>query len=334
VGLYNNLKNNFITNHLAVLVAGLTAGPIMIFVLRDRFKRHPLGLALIIYTATIVILIVVVTIVASFFYNSITIGLPFYHTDVVKDVGRFLFEGYGLWMNVMTWLIIATLTILAMQVNDKYGQGVFKNMLLGKYHQPQQEERIFMFLDLKGSTTIAEKIGNITYFKLLSRFFEDISAPIIESLGEIYQYVGDEIVVSWPLKKGVEKANCLLAFFEIAKAIDQKSDDYKARFGLVPEFKAGMHVGEVTVGEVGTIKKDIIFSGDVLNTTARIQEQCNQFKVKLLVSKKLLELLPIKDTYTIQPLGQIELRGKMQPVTLCAVTQVPAKPKPILAVAE
>ena len=319
---------------MAVLIAGITAGPLLVFVLKDRFKRHPLGLALIIYAVTIVVLIALVSVVASFFYNSINMDLPFYHADVVRDVEISLFEDYGLLLNLMTWMIIAVLTVLAMQVKEKYGQGVFKNMLLGKYHQPQQEQRVFMFLDLKGSTTIAEKIGNISYFKLLSKFFEDISSPIIESYGEIYQYVGDEVVVSWSLKKGIKDAHCLRVFFEIINTIDQKSHEYQARFGLVPAFKAGIHVGEITVGEVGTIKKDIIFSGDVLNTTARIQEQCNILKQPLLVSKQLLSLLPIKDHFTIEPLGQIELRGKMQPVTLCTVTQVPVKPKPMLVTSE
>lgn len=321
---------SLIASVLAVLIAGITAGPLLVFVLKDRFKRHPLGLTLIIYTVTIVVLITLVSVVASFFYNSINMDLPFYHADVVRDVEIFLIKDYGLWLNLMTWMIIAVLTVLAMQVNEKYGQGVFKNMLLGKYHQP----RIFMFLDLKGSTTIAEKIGNISYFKLLSKFFEDISSPIIESYGEIYQYVGDEVVVSWSLKKGIEDAHCLRVFFEIINTIDQKSHEYQARFGLVPAFKAGIHVGEITVGEVGTIKKDIIFSGDVLNTTARIQEQCNILKQPLLVSKQLLSLLPIKDYFSIEPLGQIELRGKMQPVTLCAVSQVPVKPKPMLVTSE
>ena len=325
-----DLISNLIATVVAVLIAGVTAGPILVFVLKDRFKRYPLGLALIVYAVTIVILIAFVTVIATFFYNTINMELPFYHPEVVKDVGRFLLEDYGLWLNVMTWLIIATLTILVMQVNDKYGQKVFMNMLLGKYHQPKQEERIFMFLDIKGSTTIAEKIGSINYFKLLSKFFEDISSPIIESLGEIYQYVGDEIVVSWPVTRGIANANCLHAFFDIVKTLETKSGEYVSRFGLAPSFKAGMHVGEVTVGEVGTIKKEIIFSGDVLNTTSRIQEQCNKLKVTLLVSSELLELLPIQDQYTIQPLGQIELRGKMKPVTLCAVREVPVKEKPEL----
>jgi adenylate cyclase len=82
------------------------------------------------------------------------------------------------------------------------------------------------------------------------------------------------------------------------------------KFGIVPEFKTGFHCGEVTIGEVGVIKREIVFTGDVLNTAARIQELCNTYNVKLLVSKKLLDLLPIENRYLPKAIGEITLRGK------------------------
>jgi adenylate cyclase len=167
-----------------------------------------------------------------------------------------------------------------------------------------------MFLDLKSSTTIAEKLGHIQYHNLLNDFFDDINDSIIFSKGEIYQYIGDEITVSWTMEKGIENENCLRCFFSIGDKIESNSSRYIEKFGLVPDFKAGMHCGNVTIGEVGVIKKEIVFTGDVLNTAARIEELCNTYGVRLLVSKKLLDLLQIENGYLEKAIGEVILKGK------------------------
>jgi adenylate cyclase len=167
-----------------------------------------------------------------------------------------------------------------------------------------------MFLDLRSSTAIAEKLGHIKYHNLLNDFIDDINDSIIFSKGEIYQYIGDEVTVSWTMKNGIENENCLQCFFNIAAEIKNKSSRYLERYGIIPDFKTGLHCGEVTIGEVGVIKKEIVFTGDVLNTTARIQELCNTYGVRLLVSKKLIDLLQIENRYLIKAIGEITLRGK------------------------
>jgi class 3 adenylate cyclase len=177
-------------------------------------------------------------------------------------------------------------------------------------------ERIFMFLDITSSTSIAEKLGHIKYFELLNDFFIDIAAPIENHDGEIYQYIGDEVVVSWPLKEGIRDFNVLNCFFDILDTIDGLSDTYQERYNLVPTFKAGMHYGKVSTGTIGTLKKEIIYTGDVLNTTSRIEGQCNQYKVNNLLSKDLIQAFPNGGYFEFEKIGEISLRGKASYVTL------------------
>ena len=167
-----------------------------------------------------------------------------------------------------------------------------------------------MFLDMRSSTTIAEKIGNEKYFNLLKDLFSDITSAILDNEGEIYQYVGDEIVISWPIDKGLRNANCLQCFVQIQKKLASISALYKKKYNVIPELKAGLHHGFVMAGEVGIVKKEIIYSGDVLNTTARIQEQCNHYGVDFLLSKETFDLIKDTESYDLIPLGNIELRGK------------------------
>lgn len=180
-------------------------------------------------------------------------------------------------------------------------------------------EKIFMFLDLKGSTSMAEQLGHVRYFSLLSDFFSDISDPIEQRGGEIYQYVGDEVVITWPIKSGLQQANCLQTFFDIQTVIQQKSHEYIRKFGLIPTFKAGIHSGMVSTGWVGKMKKEIVYSGDVLNTTSRIEGLCNKLQQSILISETLLTHLSDQlQEITTKEVGMISLRGRKQPIKLFA----------------
>ena len=188
------------------------------------------------------------------------------------------------------------------------------------YTQPFSEvERIFMFLDIKSSTSIAERLGHIRYFELLNDFFTDIADPISQYKGHIYQYVGDEVVVTWNMEDGLEQANCLNCFFGIVDTINRLADHYKEKYAIKPEFKAGMHYGKVSTGTVGTLKKEIIYTGDVLNTASRIEGLCNRHEVDLLISKDLMDRLPSKNRFAPRPIGSINLRGKTTEIMLYTI---------------
>src|SRR4030095_7827876 len=140
----------------------------------------------------------------------------------------------------------------------------------------------FMFLDMRSSSTIAENLGHVKYFEMLREYYSDMTEPIIKHSGEIYQYVGDEVIVSWRLAPGQRDNNCVECFFAIQTAIKSQSRKYTEKFGLTPGLKAGLHMGKVTTGEIGDIKKEIIFTGDVLNATSRIQALCNTYHVDMI----------------------------------------------------
>ena len=172
---------------------------------------------------------------------------------------------------------------------------------------------------MQSSTTIAEKLGHVKYFEMLAEYYSDLSSSIIQHRGEIYQYIGDEIVVSWKLQNGLLNNNCLKCFFAMKEAIKNQSIKYNSKFGLLPYFKAGFHYGKVTTGEIGVIKKDIIFTGDVLNTTARIQGLCNTYKVDILISGQLLKKMNLDSEFRVEALGEKELRGRDEKVELFTI---------------
>jgi adenylate cyclase len=90
------------------------------------------------------------------------------------------------------------------------------------------------------------------------------------------------------------------------------------KYDIVPEYKVGVHVGEVTIGEIGIIKKDLVMSGDTMNTAARIRTACNELNQKFIVSKDFLDRIPLKEWQT-ESLGPIELKGRNSSIELFAL---------------
>lgn len=206
------------------------------------------------------------------------------------------------------------------EISENLGHAVLMNFFTGKYHKPIEEERVFLFSDMKSSTTIAERLGHIRYFELLKEYYSDFSDAIVGHSGEIYQYVGDEIIISWKYSDGIKNGNCIGCFLAMKDDLKKREDWYRDTFGIAPTFKAGMHIGKVTTGEIGALKKEIIFTGDVLNTTARIQGLCNTFKTDLLLSEDLVLKLSHQENYGFKAAGNHRLKGKeerMELYTLC-----------------
>jgi len=214
--------------------------------------------------------------------------------------------------------LVCIMVNILKQIDLKFGPGNLLNLLLGKFHKPRQDHRIFMFLDLKSSTAIAEKLGHIQVSRLLQDCFTDLTV-VRDYKAEIYQYVGDEVVLSWSMSNGLENLNCIKAYFRFQQFLESRSDFYMKKFGLVPFFKAGLNVGDVTIAEVGQIKREIAFHGDTLNTASRIQGKCNEYKKSLLLSQVLYEFIEDKEEFEINLVGEVMLRGKTQPQKIYSI---------------
>ncbi len=302
------------------LLGGLLGGGLIVFFWEKWLRTMAYSKSLLNILWSYTLIYFAVSVPTSLFFHSGQLKVGFFHIQAWQAVWTDLTSIIEL-QSYVWWLLIVIITLIALLVSDKYGPGVFVSFLLGKYFHPKREERIFMFLDLRGSTTIAEKLGEDRYFNFLKDAYRDATPAILNSKGEIYQYVGDEIVISWKKNSGMENANSLQCFFDIQQIFLDKASYYQKIYdGIVPEFKAGLHYGFVMAGEIGIVKRDIAYSGDVLNTTARIQSKCNELGVNILISKYLLDKLEsLPDLFKPKAIGEIALRGKQETVMLYTV---------------
>ena len=313
-----DFKNNLIYVPFGCFVMGFFQGWIEMVWLEKKFLRRPFIIKIlfkgIIYFLMIIAFLAVLTLIV----NSIRANASIFDPEIVQSLVQFI-TSFAFWSLVIYAALVADIALFFAEVRQYLGDDIFYHYSFGTYFNPNIEFRIFMFLDMKSSTSIAEKMGHKRYFELIKMYYGDMTDAILETSGEIYQYVGDEIVVSWPERNGLHRNNCLNCFFKISEGIQKNAEEYRKIFGFVPEFKAGLHLGEVTTGEIGTLKKDIIYTGDVLNTAARIQGLCNTYEAPILISGSLKAKLHEEKSLQIEEIGSISLRGISQPMPIFKV---------------
>lgn len=316
-----NFGNNLAFNLVAAFMGALMGGSFLVYYVNEKYRDKPYGFTVLAVVVSFFVVVSIITVLLALIAAPVQTGKPFADPETKKAFYSFLTNRLHL-KNIIVWSPVVALTQIMLQFNTKFGEGNIWNMIRGKYQTPKTEQRIFMFVDLNSSTTIAEKLGDEKYHQLLKEFFADITNPILDNKGEIYQYVGDEVVIAWKYENGFEHNRCIECFFDMKKEIQKRSSKYLAKYELIPSFKAGIHCGKVVAGEVGIIKRDITFSGDVLNTTSRIQGKCKEFNVEIIASDDLINGLQLTGKYNTQFLGSIKLRGKEKDVQLSTLIPV------------
>ena len=303
---------SILLREVAVFIMSSIMGYLFVFTLRNLFRNKSAVVNFIIKT--------VILLFAAFAMNFLIhfIDTVFVFGKTPQHAIQLFFEdnlqSKRLVKKILYWLVLFVTTQLYIEINEKYSPGVFIDIILGKYMQPKVEKRIIMFIDLKDSTPIAEKLGHIENFKFIRNFIFHVSMAIIENDGRIYQYVGDEIVISWLYEKKNTK-KCMASIIEARKNIQKNGQYFRRNFGMIPDFRVGIHLGEVTVGEIGVIKKDLAMSGDTMNTTARIRSACNELNHKYIMSKDFVDGSDIKE-WQGESLGIIDLKGKSEGIEL------------------
>jgi adenylate cyclase len=310
-----------IFSSVAVFMVGLVVGYLEMVIFRSLFKNQGLFVKvfykLVLYTLLLLFVIVAGYLVAAALEANTGIDDP----RVWNKFNRFMMSG-TLVSTIVQISFSLLVTVLYSAISENLGHAVLFNFFTGKYLQPVQEERIFMFLDMKDSTAIAEELGHVRYFDLLQSYYECMSDAIINSRGEVYQYIGDEVVISWTKDQGIKNNNCLDCFYRIKEALEKKQSFFEERYHFFPHFKAALHSGTVTTGEIGALKKEIVFTGDVLNTTSRIQGYCKTLQRDFLISEELHREIANAENYSFEDHGVHQLKGRLAGIRIFAVRKI------------
>ncbi len=209
------------------------------------------------------------------------------------------------------------------------GPGVLFAFAAGRYHRPRSEERALLFIDLRGSTAKAERLGQERFLAFLDAFIVDVTYDIVGQGGEIHKYVGDEVIATWRLKPGLNDAAIVRACMAARDRLAARREAYEGKFGESADFRAALHAGVVAVGEIGAFKKEIALIGDPMNTAARILDACRELGFATLASSALMARLDgAPDEVERKRIAPLPLRGKAAPLDLVALAPKRAADRP------
>nr|WP_181006165.1 adenylate/guanylate cyclase domain-containing protein [Shewanella insulae] len=201
------------------------------------------------------------------------------------------------------------------------GPRILFNIGLGKYHRPRYEQRLFLYLDMVASTTHAESLGDYRFSRLIQDCFSLLSDTVVNNDAEIYRYMGDAVLIHWPLENGIIEDRSFNIYYEFSQQLNWQRKYFEEQYGFVPKFKAAAHCGQVVAAVVGVQKQEISFFSDVLNTLARLQDQCNPLGQRMLISGSLQSLIDTGDShYDFANLGPIKLKGKQHSIEVYGVS--------------
>lgn len=274
-------------------------------------------LRVLLYSLTVVGIITLVMIISRMF----RFDLNFSEVLRSEEFQHYLYQEDFLIGSLYT-LGLLTILVFTLQMQRKIGPKVLFALVSGRYNRPKKVERIVLFIEIQDVKATIDRIGRIAFFNFLNDIIFDASEIILHRKGDIYEYVENEILVTWDLNKGIDKANCIRTFFEIKEALAANKIYYYERYGTTPELRASLHAGVLIQGVIGEVKSEIKYHGDVMNTAARILGQTTT-EHDLLISDYLIDKIDLPAIYQSEVLGEFTLKGKQRSVQLSSLFAAP-----------
>ncbi len=329
--LYLNQNHSDSVSFLFILqfaiLIGLSHGIYDVVVLEDDRDHRRIWVALLIRTSYFILAILSNITICVFVWN------VYYSGEMISEESflhlRKVFHNPTIHLFMIYAFLMGYLITFVRSVHKKFGTRVFINTLLGKYQEPSEEERIFMLIDLRNSTTLAEDLGHYKYSNFLRDYYRFVSNCCEENRGEIYQIAGDGAYLTWPLKSCLKSPRPMLCFYDLQVCLEKTQKTFLKKYGVAPAFKAAVHCGKVIVSEVGNFGSEIAYHGDVLNTTSRLETLCTKIGQEFVASEDFINKMPLIKMFYPQKQGFFELKGKKKTISVYSLHFSLDKEKPL-----
>ncbi len=279
----------------------------------SKIRQMPFFLSVLVRAFVYSIIIVIARIVAQNLHYAVTGNLILLvganQRDTITDLGFSI--------------VLISILVFFMQMRNFIGARTFRNLLFGRYNKPQVEERIFMIIDLVGSTALAQKIGDVKFHQCLNRIFVLVDDPIDKFGGEVHSYVGDSVFVVWPVSGSHRKnALALNAVSEIHTLLEKQASAIEKEFELMPNVRVAIHKGPVVAGETGHRKRQITYLGNTVNICSRIESLTKSGIGPYLASREYLDVVEVPTNIEVEPIGEFEVKGSESKLSLSRISVV------------
>jgi adenylate cyclase len=223
------------------------------------------------------------------------------------------------WIDITYAVVFLILANLVIGITNIIGPRAFLNFVTGRYHSPVEENRFVLFVDIAGSTGLAERLGGVGIHRFLDRTFRLLTLSVVDYRGEVFDYVGDEIIVTWPERGGAVDCRPLRCFVAMRDELSRAASQFEREFGAAPRIRGSLHFGPVIVGEIGDVKRAIVFNGDVMNTAARLEELSRNVDGGFLASRAAMERFSSTPPFAVHDLGRLPIRGRADGIDVIGI---------------
>ncbi len=263
--------------------------------------------------------------VRSAIYAVIIVPTQFFQLGALVLGQRIPYSTRSFWIAMVFSVVCLIVFNLALAIASLIGGRTFLNFISGRYHNPIQESRFVLFVDIAGSTGLAEKLGGVGFHRFLDRTFRVLNMAVEDYRGEVLDYVGDEIIVTWTERLGAVDCRPLRCFISMRQELLRTSDQFEREFGVVPRIRGSLHFGPVIVGEIGDIKRAIVFNGDVMNTASRLEQLSRGVEGGFLASCTAMARFSSGPPCPVYEFGRMPIRGRADDIAVVGL-EAPVKP--------
>ena len=232
-------------------------------------------------------------------------------------------SGQLFWSSFIYSAVLSVVMNLGLAISNIIGPRALLNFVTGRYHSPVEEDRFVLFVDIAGSTGLAERLGGVGIHRFLDRTFRLLTVAVEDYRGEVLSYVGDEVIVTWPKRGGEVDCRPLRCFVAMRDELARARGQFEHEFGAVPRIRGSLHFGPVIIGEIGDVKRAIVFNGDVMNTTARLEELSRNVDGGFLASRAAMERFSSTPPFAVRDLGRLPIRGRADGIDVVGIDAPP-----------
>lgn len=290
------------------LILSLAIGGLTLFVLDGPMRMWLGGLS---FTANVA--------VRSTIYAAIIIPTQFFQLGSLVLGQSINLTVKDFWAAVVFSVVFLVAMNLALGIANIIGPRALLNLFVGRYHTPVEENRFVLFVDIAGSTGLAERLGGIGIHRLLDHTFRLLTLSVVDYHGEVLNYVGDEVIVTWSEGRGAIDCRPLRCFVAMRDELSRASSQLEREFGAAPRIRGSLHFGPVIVGEIGDVKRAIVFNGDVMNTAARLEELSRNVDGGFLASRVAMERFSSTPPFAVRDLGRLAIRGRADGIDVVGI---------------
>jgi adenylate cyclase len=290
------------------LILGFALGGVSQFVLEGPMRMWLGGLS---FTANLAI--------RSAIYAAIILPTQYFELGAILIGQPFIPDARGFWSGIIFTVAFLVVINLVLGIGNIIGPRAFLNFFIGRYHTPVEENRFVLFVDIAGSTGLAERLGGIVIHRLLDHTFRLLTLSVVDYRGEVLNYVGDEVIVTWPEVSGAVDCRPLRCFVAMRDELSRASGQLEREFGAVPRIRGSLHFGPVIIGEIGDVKRAIVFNGDVMNTAARLEELSRNVDGGFLASRAAMDRFSSAPPFAVRDLGRLAIRGRADGIDVVGI---------------